>query len=51
MKEAAQFYIDLSAEYGVTPPGVQANWGQGPTTSPAARPPWSSIPRAAWPAF
>ena len=31
VKEAAQFYIDLSAEYGVTPPGVQANWGQGPT--------------------
>jgi sn-glycerol 3-phosphate transport system substrate-binding protein len=31
VKEAAQFYIDLSQEYGATPAGVQANWGQGPT--------------------
>lgn len=29
--EAAQFYIDLSKEYGAMPEGVQANWGQGPT--------------------
>jgi len=27
---AVQYYIDLSAAYGATPPGVQANWGQAP---------------------
>jgi sn-glycerol 3-phosphate transport system substrate-binding protein len=29
--EAIQFYNDLSATYGATPPGVQAIWGQAPT--------------------
>ncbi len=29
--EAAQFYIDLSKEYGAMPEGVQANWGQAPS--------------------
>lgn len=29
--EAVQYYIDLSAVYGATPVGVQANWGQAPT--------------------
>ncbi|RME55885.1 MAG: ABC transporter substrate-binding protein, partial [Caldilineae bacterium] len=28
--EAVQYYIDLSAVYGATPPGVQAVWGQAP---------------------
>ncbi len=28
--EAVQFYIDLSAKYGATPPGVQKNWGTAP---------------------
>ena len=29
--EAIQFYIDLSAEYGAMPPGVQASWPTDPT--------------------
>jgi sn-glycerol 3-phosphate transport system substrate-binding protein len=29
--EAVQFYIDLSAEYGAMPAGVQGIWGQAPT--------------------
>ncbi len=29
--DAVQFYIDLSAVYEATPPGVQAVWGQAPT--------------------
>ena len=36
--EAVQFYIDLSAEHGAMPAGVQANWGNSPSdlTSGAA---------------
>lgn len=30
MRDALQFYIDLSQVYQATPPGVQANWGSGP---------------------
>ncbi len=29
--EAVQFYIDMSAEYGAMPAGVQAVWGTAPT--------------------
>jgi sn-glycerol 3-phosphate transport system substrate-binding protein len=29
--EAVQFYIDLSAKYEATPPGVQGIWGSAPT--------------------
>ena len=31
MKDTLQFYNDLSQVYQATPPGVQANWGQGPS--------------------
>ncbi len=31
LKDAVQFYIDLSAVQEATPAGVQANWGQGPS--------------------
>lgn len=30
MRDALQFYIDLSQVYAATPAGVQANWGSGP---------------------
>lgn len=31
LKDALQFYIDLSQVYQATPAGVQANWGAGPS--------------------